>query len=66
MAFTLMFGGEHFAIDILAGWALALLASLAGTRLERYWVARKATTSSPRPTVDQAEAEASVGLSRST
>lgn len=25
MAFTLMFGGEHFAIDILAGWVLAAL-----------------------------------------
>lgn len=23
MAFTLMFGGEHFAIDIIAGWVLA-------------------------------------------
>jgi hypothetical protein len=26
MAFTLVFGGEHYMIDILAGWVLAILA----------------------------------------
>jgi membrane-associated phospholipid phosphatase len=26
MAFTLVYGGEHFVIDILVGWAMALLA----------------------------------------
>ena len=25
MAFTLVFGGEHYMIDILAGWLLAIL-----------------------------------------
>ena len=24
MAFTLVYGGEHFVADILAGWAMAL------------------------------------------
>ena len=26
MAFTLVYGGEHYFIDILAGWLLAILA----------------------------------------
>ena len=26
LAFTLVFGGEHYMIDILAGWVLAILA----------------------------------------
>jgi membrane-associated phospholipid phosphatase len=26
MAFTLVYGGEHFVIDILVGWVMALLA----------------------------------------
>jgi membrane-associated phospholipid phosphatase len=26
MAFTLVYGGEHFVIDIVAGWAMALAA----------------------------------------
>ena len=26
MAFTLVYGGEHYVIDILAGWLLAIIA----------------------------------------
>jgi membrane-associated phospholipid phosphatase len=26
MAFTLVYGGEHYFIDLLAGWLLAILA----------------------------------------
>jgi membrane-associated phospholipid phosphatase len=54
MAFTLVYGGEHFVTDILAGWALAL----AVHGILRAWQARKhsstrgdAKSASPAPTV---------------
>ena len=40
MAFVLLYGGEHFAIDIVAGWGLALTASWSCDRLARRWGAR--------------------------
>ena len=35
MAFTLVYSAEHYAVDVLAGWLLAVLVSLAFGRLER-------------------------------
>ena len=43
MAFVLVYGGEHFVIDILAGWALAAASSSVCTRLERRWRTRTAS-----------------------
>jgi membrane-associated phospholipid phosphatase len=33
MAFTLVYTGEHFVTDELAGWACAIAVSFAGSRL---------------------------------
>ena len=35
MAFTLVYGGEHFVIDILAGWAMALAVHFVETAISR-------------------------------
>ncbi len=35
MAFTLVYSAEHYAVDVLAGWLLAVLVCLAFARLER-------------------------------
>ena len=37
MAFVLLYGGEHFVIDILAGWALTLAASWGCDRVAGRW-----------------------------
>ena len=37
MAFTLIYGGEHFVVDILAGWALAMISSVVCDRVGRRW-----------------------------
>ena len=36
MAFTLLYGGEHYVIDIVAGWLYTLAACALAGRLERY------------------------------
>lgn len=48
MAFVLIYGGEHFVVDILAGWALAGASSSLCRRVRRWWIARSVTTG-PRP-----------------
>ena len=57
MAFTLVYGGEHFVIDILAGWAYALaacaLCDRAGARFARRRRRRAATDDAPVVTDDQ-------------
>lgn len=40
MAFTLIYSAEHYLVDILAGWVLAVLVHLGFNRLER-WLARR-------------------------
>ena len=47
MAFTLVYGGEHFVADIVAGWALAAVA-FAGVAAVRWAVARSAPALLPR------------------
>jgi membrane-associated phospholipid phosphatase len=37
MTFTLLYGGEHWAIDVLVGWAYALATVLAAGAAERWW-----------------------------
>jgi len=60
MAFTLLYGGEHFAVDILAGWLLAALAALVCDRITRRMARRRqragATTMTESATVVPAEA----------
>jgi membrane-associated phospholipid phosphatase len=46
MAFTLVYTGEHFVIDILLGWIYAITIFVAGNRLfDRYerWPRQRAT-----------------------
>lgn len=40
MAFTLIYSAEHYLVDILAGWTLAVLVHLGFNRLER-WLAHR-------------------------
>ena len=44
MAFVLIYGGEHFVADILAGWALAGASSWLCRRVGRWWSARAVAT----------------------
>jgi PAP2 superfamily len=46
MAFVLVYSAEHFAVDILLGWALAAIVSLAFGLLDSWWSRRRAATSS--------------------
>ena len=48
MAFVLVYGGEHFVVDILAGWALAGASRWLCRRLGRWWNARSITTRTRR------------------
>jgi membrane-associated phospholipid phosphatase len=41
MAFSLVYAGEHYVVDIVLGWGYAALAMVAGTSLERWWSARR-------------------------
>ena len=41
MAFVLLYGGEHFVVDILAGWGLTLACSWLCGRAGRWWAARR-------------------------
>ena len=41
MAFTLVYGGEHFVVDILAGWAYALAAFVLCDRIGARWARRR-------------------------
>ena len=44
MAFTLVYGGEHFVADILVGWAMAIGAYALVSR----WPLRRAAPAAPR------------------
>lgn len=48
MAFTLVYGGEHYVADVLAGWLAAILVCLAANRIER-WRDRKRHPDSLEP-----------------
>jgi membrane-associated phospholipid phosphatase len=37
MGFTLVYSGDHYVIDVLAGWAAAVLVAFVVTRIERRW-----------------------------
>jgi hypothetical protein len=45
MAFVLVYSAEHYVIDILLGWALAVLVSLAMGLLDSWWSRRRASKS---------------------
>ncbi|WIM90095.1 phosphatase PAP2 family protein [Candidatus Mycobacterium wuenschmannii] len=45
MAFVLVYSAEHFAVDILLGWALAALVSAAMSLLDSWWDRRRAAKS---------------------
>jgi membrane-associated phospholipid phosphatase len=40
MGFTLVYAGDHYVIDVLAGWAAAVLVAFVVTRVERRWFSR--------------------------
>lgn len=41
MTFTLMYGGEHWVIDVLAGWSYVLVTLAAVSGAERWWTRRR-------------------------
>jgi membrane-associated phospholipid phosphatase len=41
MTFTLMYGGEHWMIDVLAGWAYVLVTLAVVGGAERWWTRRR-------------------------
>ena len=40
MGFTLVYAGDHYVIDVLAGWATAALVAFVVTRVERRWLSQ--------------------------
>lgn len=42
MTFTLVYAGEHWVVDVLAGWAYVVVVMVAVGWAERWWVARRA------------------------
>ena len=56
MAFTLVYGGEHFVTDIVAGWAMALVVFFA---VNRAWSLRRSATARTRAAGTAAPASAS-------
>jgi membrane-associated phospholipid phosphatase len=50
MAFSLIYSAEHYLIDILAGWVMAVLVHLGYGRLER-WLARRRNRATPVDTL---------------
>jgi membrane-associated phospholipid phosphatase len=49
MAFTLVYTGEHFVIDELVGWTLAITVFLVGTRVLERRAARRRPSLAPLP-----------------
>ncbi|HSK28174.1 MAG TPA: phosphatase PAP2 family protein [Jiangellales bacterium] len=41
MALTLVYGGEHYVVDVLLGWAYVALVVVAVGALERWWARRR-------------------------
>lgn len=41
MAFTIVYGGEHYVVDVLWGWAYVALACWGCTRAEAWWARRR-------------------------
>jgi membrane-associated phospholipid phosphatase len=54
MGFVLVYTGEHYVIDVLLGWVLAALVSLAAWWVERRLAARRPPAGEPKPTRDEA------------
>lgn len=48
MTFTLLYAGEHYAIDVLVGWAYVGMVFLVVGRAERWWAARRGGTGGSR------------------
>jgi membrane-associated phospholipid phosphatase len=53
MGFVLVFTGEHYVTDVLLGWALAVLVSLAARWVERRLGARRTGDADPEPDPEQ-------------
>jgi hypothetical protein len=55
MAFVLVYTGEHFVFDILAGWACALAVHLAINELERRRRSRQLSQGDPDPALEASQ-----------
>jgi membrane-associated phospholipid phosphatase len=53
MTFVLVYSGEHYVTDVLLGWALAALVSIAAWRVEGRIAARRSGTDEPEPDVPE-------------
>src|SRR2546421_773827 len=49
MAFSLVYGGEHYVADIFLGWMYTIVALFAANALARSWSARRAQRREPVP-----------------
>jgi membrane-associated phospholipid phosphatase len=49
MAFTLIYGGEHYMVDILAGWLIAIVSVEFSDRFHDWRATRRVTRASPEP-----------------
>jgi O-antigen ligase len=47
MAFSLVYGAEHYVSDILLGWLYTVATLVAGRALMRWWAQRRAIRTSP-------------------
>jgi membrane-associated phospholipid phosphatase len=41
MAFSLVYAGEHYVVDVLVGWAYVLVAMVVVSYAERWWAGRR-------------------------
>ena len=65
MAFSLVYGGEHYIVDCVAGWAYAAFAYFS-VEYVFAWRAPAASTSSPRWSIERDRARSISATSRST
>jgi len=49
MAFTVVYGAEHYAVDVLAGWAYVAATFVVCGAVERWWARRRGPAIDPPP-----------------
>ena len=53
MGATLVFGGEHYVVDVLVGWAYVVLTMVGVSRGERWWRRRRQTRTPEQPLAEE-------------